>query len=282
MIIGRINTLSVLRETDISYLLTDGINEVFLHKKEATRPYIDNENIDVFIYVDNMGRLTASTKTPLIQLGDVKQLEVVSILPKYGVFLYYGMIKDLLLSLDDLPSNLSKWPQVGDKLFVEMVEMNEQLFGHIIGRKQVSKYFEDKPLLEDKSEVDAWVMYLIDNGLVCFTENGDEIFIHHNNYREEFRIGQHIRPRILKQNPDGEYVGTLIDQKELMLEKDALTVLNYLENNKGIMPYTDKTDPETIFNLFHMSKSAFKRALGSLYKAKKVELNKENTKIISG
>jgi len=282
MIIGRINTLSVLRETDISYLLTDGINEVFLHKKEATRPYIDNENIDVFIYVDNMGRLTASTKTPLIQLGDVKQLEVVSILPKYGVFLYYGMIKDLLLSLDDLPSNLSKWPQVGDKLFVEMVEMNEQLFGHIIGRKQVSKYFEDKPLLEEKSEVDAWVMYLIDNGLVCFTENGDEIFIHHNNYREEFRIGQNIRPRILKQNPDGEYVGTLIDQKELMLEKDALTVLNYLENNKGIMPYTDKTDPETIFNLFHMSKSAFKRALGSLYKAKKVELNKENTKIISG
>jgi len=271
---------TVVTKTIKPQLVTDGSNEVFLHKKEATKAYEDNESIDVFLYVDNMNRITASTKEPLVTLGKAAMLEVVEIKPKYGVFLFYGMVKDLLLSLDDLPYSHSKWPQVNDKVIVEMIEKNGQLFAHIIGRKQVAHHFHEKTVLEEKSEVDAYVMYLIDNGMVCFTEDGNEIFIHRNNYREEFRIGQAVRPRILKKNPDGEYVGTLIEQKELMLEKDAIEILEYLESHEGIMPFTDKTDPETISELFHMSKSAFKRALGSLYKAKKVELNERNTKII--
>ncbi len=280
MEIGRINTLYVLRETDIAYLLTDGENEVFLHKKEAKKAYEDNESIDVFLYVDNMNRITASTKEPLITLGNVSMLEVVEIRPKLGAFLYYGMIKDLLLSLDDLPNSRVKWPSVGDKLMVEMIEKNGQLFAHIIGRKQVAHHFPEKKIIAEKEEVDAYVMYLLDNGIICFTEDGNEIFIHRNNYREDFHIGQHIRPRILKQNPDGEYVGTLIGQKEIILEQDAIDILEYLEVHEGIMPFTDKSDPEVISSTFHMSKSAFKRALGSLYKTKKVELNEKFTKLI--
>ncbi|MBN2540334.1 MAG: hypothetical protein JXB08_02295 [Bacilli bacterium] len=279
MEIGRLNTLTVLRETDIAYLLTDGTEEVFLHKKEATKPYMDNETVEVFLYVDNQGRKTASTKKPLLQLEERELLEVVAIKPRYGVFLYYGMIKDLLLSLDDLPEDYSDWPQVGDHVIVEMIAKNEQLFGHIVGRKQI-KGKEDRPLLEEKQKVDAFVMYLTDNGIVCFTEAFDEIFVHKNNIREHYRIGQLVTPTILSRNPDGEYVGTLIAQKELMLEPDAMAIMKYLEDHNGFMTYTDKTKPEVISKVFHMSKSAFKRALGSLYKAKKVELNQSNTKLM--
>ncbi len=279
MEIGRINTLSVLRETEISYLLTDGTEEVFLHKKEAQKPYQDKERIDVFLYLDNQGRITASTKQPLVMLGETALLEVVAVRPRYGVFLYYGMIKDLLLSLDDLPEDFSLWPQVGDKVIVEMISKNNQLFGHIKGRKQI-KANEDRLILEEKQETDAYVMYLTDNGLVCFTESFDEIFVHKNNLREQYRIGELVRPKILSRNPDGEYVGTLIAQKEIMLEQDALTILKYLEDHKGFMTYTDKTSPEVISRVFHMSKASFKRALGTLYKAKKVELSNQNTKLI--
>jgi len=281
MEIGTINTLSVLRETDIAYLLTDGEQEVFLHKKEALKPYADNEMIDVFLYVDNLGRITASTKTPLIKKGEVARLEVVNVKPRYGVFLFYGMVKDLLLSLDDLPDDYSEWPQVGDYMFVEMVEKNEQLFAHIIGRKQLTEYKTDEPLLEEHETVEATVMYLLEHGLVCFTEQFDEIFVHRNNYRTKHRIGQLVTPKILKQNPEGEYVGTLIEQKEIMLGIDAENILNFLEAHGGVMPYSDKSSPEAIQETFHMSKSAFKRALGTLYKAKKVELNHQNTKLIS-
>ncbi|HPJ23985.1 MAG TPA: S1-like domain-containing RNA-binding protein [Bacillota bacterium] len=280
MEIGKINTLSVLRETEISYLLTDGTDEVFLHKKEAKKAYLDGEAIDVFLYVDNIGRITASTMEPIIQKGQVGLLGVVEVKPKYGVFLYYGMVKDLLLSLDDLPSDLNKWPQVGDKLYVEMIEKNNQLFAHIIGRKQITHHYPDRPRLEDRQIVDAYVMYLLENGAVAFTEAGDEIFIHKNNYRHALHIGMLVSPKILKQNPNGEYVGSLIEQKELMLEQDALDILAYMERKGGVMPFTDKSDPEQISRVFHMSKSAFKRALGSLFKAKKIELNETETKII--
>lgn len=280
MNLGKINTLLVLRETDIAYQLTDGIDEVFLHKKEAKRPYLDNEEIEVFLYVDNQGRVTASTKEPFLQLNEVKMLEVVEVNFNYGVFLYYGMIKDLLLSLDDLPSQHKYWPIPKDKVMVEMVERKGQLYGRIIGRKQITDHFEDRIPLEDKTVVEAHVMYIIDNGIVCFTEDGHEIFIHHNNYRRYYRIGELVAPKILKQNPSGEYVGTLIEQKELMLEKDAEDILDYLEKHHGLMSFTDKTDAESIFETFHMSKSAFKRALGKLFKAGLVELNERNTKKI--
>ena len=279
MLIGKKNTLKVLRETDIAYQLTDGEIEVFLHKKEAQRPYLDNEEIEVFLYTDNQGRITASTKDPLITLGEVKMLEVVSVNKRFGVFLYYGIVKDLLLSLDDLPSRLDQWPQAGDKVMVEMIERKERLFAHIVGRKQITDHYEDNVELIDEDTVKANVMYLIDHGLVCFTEDGHEIFVHKNNYRNNYRIGQSIEPKILKRNPSGEYVGTLIEQKEIMLEKDALLIIKYLEEHGGIMDFSDKTDAETISETFHMSKSAFKRALGSLYKAHKVELNKKYTKI---
>ena len=121
MELGKVNTLEVLRESDIAYVLTDGEVEVFLHKKEAKKPYLDGEKIDVFLYSDNQGRVTASTKEPLIYLNEVKMLEVVQVNERYGVFLYYGMVKDLLLSLDDLPIDRRLWPKIGEFVMVEMI-----------------------------------------------------------------------------------------------------------------------------------------------------------------
>jgi predicted RNA-binding protein (virulence factor B family) len=159
-----------------------------------------------------------------------------------------------------------------------MIEKKGQLYGHIIGRKQITDYYPDTVELEDDTYCEAYVMYIVDHGIVAFTEQGHEVFIHKNNFRDEYHIGEYIKPKIIKRNPSGEYVGTLIEQKEIMLEKDALIILEYLEENDGVMEYTDKTDANTISEVFHMSKSAFKRALGTLYKAKKIELNKKYTK----
>ncbi|MCK5731962.1 MAG: hypothetical protein KAH13_03020, partial [Tenericutes bacterium] len=239
MILGDINTLKVLRESDIAYVLTDGIEEVFLHKKEDKKPYLDDEEIDVFLYTDNLGRITASTKEPLITLEGVKMLEVVNTNERYGVFVYYGMVKDLLLSLDDLPADTRSWPQTGDRVMIEMIEKKDQLYAHIIGRKQITDHYPDAEVLKDFEKVEAHVMYIIDNGIVCYTEAGHEIFIHKNNVRNYYRIGQLVNPKILKCNPSGEYVGTLIEQKELMMDKDALYILEFLEKNEGIMKYTD-------------------------------------------
>lgn len=278
MELGRINTLRVLRETDISYLLTDGLDEVFLHKKEALRPYKDFEEIDVFVYKDNEGRLTASTHTPKLTLGGFAWLEVVGSHPKYGVFLNYGLVKDLLLSLDDLPEDQNNWPQIGDRLFVTMKISKERLFAQIPSRNEMSNRFEAIEAPEEVESLNITITHFLDNGLVGFTDDGLEVFIHRNNYRQSLRMGQKIEVAIIQKNPNN-YSGQLIEQKEIMLDKDAQFVLDYLESRGGIMKFTDKSDPEIISRVFHMSKSAFKRALGKLYKERKVILDKTHTKI---
>ena len=63
-----------------------------------------------------------------------------------------------------------------------------------------------------------------------------------------------------------------------MIASDAQLILDYLKTHFGVMNYTENTDAEIIFNIFKMSKAAFKRALGHLYKDKKIII--QNNKII--
>ncbi|MDD4354371.1 MAG: S1-like domain-containing RNA-binding protein [Candidatus Izemoplasmatales bacterium] len=278
MQLGDYQELTVLRETPIAYLLTDGNQEVFLHKKEALDNYLPGSRVRVFIYPDNAGRWTASTKEATITLNQAAFLPVVDHNPKYGIFLDNHLIKHLLCSKDDLPFNLKEWPITGDRVFVVMKEKKGLLYGKPVGRKQIASYFSLPPSLEIGKTYPAWVQTLLPEGLVAFTEKGEEIFIHNNNTRQPHRLGQAVEARILKLTETNEYVGTLIEQKEIMLHEDGLRILAYMDQHNKEMPYTDQTNPEIIQEVFRMSKSAFKRALGALYKSGIVELTPEKTK----
>ena len=60
---------------------------------------------------------------------------------------------------------------------------------------------------------------------------------------------------------------------------DEKIIMNYLKQNQGTIPYTAKTSAETVEEVFHMSRKAFKRALGDLYKKRKIYFDEENTYI---
>jgi predicted RNA-binding protein (virulence factor B family) len=279
MKLGKINQLEVKREADISYILTDGFEEIFLHKKEAEKPYESGEMIDVFLYDDNQGRITASTRPPSLTVGEVGLLEVVEVKEKYGVWLNYGMVKDLLLSKDDLPKNLSLWPLPKDKLYVTMKVTGNRLFAQVLSRYELKNSLEPQEDLPEKEVVTAYLQFFIDAGIVLYTAEGHEIFVHKNNYREKYRLGQELNVKIIAKNDQGNYSGSMIEQKELMINKDADIIYEYLEAHGGFMTLTDKSSPEIIQGVFHMSKAAYKRALGHLKAQGKVELNPDNTKI---
>ena len=280
MKLGDFNTLTVLRETDIAYQLTDGENEFFLHKKEALRNYLKGEVIEVFLYVDNQGRPTASTRVPLITVNSAAFLEVVSVNPELGVFLHYGIVKDLLLSKDDLPLSFSSWPIVGDQLFCTVKIKKDLMFAKMIGRKLIRTYLPEPTSLEEQTTYEAIVLFMLVEGLVCITKEGHEIFVHYNNTRQKYRIGETVRVSILHRHDRYEYTGTLIPAKEFMLHPDSETILRYLENHAGTMRFTDNSSPEDIQLALHMSKGAFKRALGTLYKSGLVDLQPDCTKLI--
>ncbi|MCK7484850.1 MAG: S1-like domain-containing RNA-binding protein [Bacillus subtilis] len=190
MILGMMNTLKIVRETDISYLLTDGENEIFLHKKEALQPYRPGDSIDVFIYVDNVGRPTASTKTPFATMEHPNFLEVVNVNVELGIFLHYGMVKDVLLSKDFLPVQMAQWPKPGDRLYVILKAKKDLLFARQVSRKSVAFYLKDPSKLEEGSFVDAFVQFILLEGLVVFTSEGHRNFYSLQQYAKDLPFGR--------------------------------------------------------------------------------------------
>lgn len=274
--VGEMNTLSVLRETPVSFLLTDGIEEIFLHKAQASRPLESAEVVDVFLYYDNQKRITATMNVPVLNQSKPAFVKVVGVHRKLGVFLDIGLKKDLLLSIDDLPPMRNEWPEVGDTLFVKMKASANQLSAKRVNRFDVSMYLKPENVLAENDVVQAYKIYQAEEGAVFLTTEGHRIFVYGKHMRKTYRLGEltEIKITIVKES---DYNGTMIEQKELMLDKDAEVILDYLKRSQGSMPFTDKTNPNEIKDIFHMSKSAFKRALGTLYKQERVILKKDET-----
>ncbi len=277
---GEFNNLEVLRETELAYILNTLEEEVFLHKKQATRELEVGENIDVFLYFDNQKRITATMATPLVGKTTPTFLEVVDVNTRLGVFLNMGLIKDLLLSRDDLPFVRKEWPQVGDKLFVRLRTSKNQLTAKIIPRYDIRKYLQPEQPLEEGKTYPVYNVYKTEEGNVFFTEEGHYVYVYFKHMRKEYRLGEKAEVKITLVKENGQYSGTLIAQKELMLDQDALRIKKYLEENDGVMELTDKSSVDDISVVFNMSKKAFKRALGSLYKSKVVLLEKDKTSLL--
>ncbi len=278
--IGDYNILEVLRETDIAYLLTNGEDEVFLHKKQATRKLQDGEKIEVFLYYDNQKRATATMKKPSVDLHTAAFVEVVDVNFHLGVFLNVGLIKDLLLSRDDLPFVKKEWPKKGDLLFVKMKASKNQLTAKIIPRYEVVNMLKPQTELELDETYDAYCIYKTEEGVVFITKEGHYIYVYFKHMRKIYRLGEKAQVKITINKGDYRYNGTLIEQKELMMSKDAEYIMKYLNSVGGEMPFTDKTDSEKIQEVFRMSKNAFKRALGTLYKEKAIELHPDKTSLV--
>ncbi len=277
---GDYNILTVIREADFSYILSDGEIEVFLHKKQTTRELEVDEKIEVFLYFDNQKRITATMNMPLVDQNTPAFLKVVDVNQRLGVFLDFGLIKDLLLSRDDLSFIKKEWPAKDDMLFVKLKVSKTQLTAKIIPRYSIEEYLAPKTDLIEGERYYAYNVYKAEEGVVFITKEGHNIFVYFKHLRKTYRLGEKAYVKIIKCKVDHKYNGTLIEQKEIMLTKDALVIKEYLEKHNGVMSLTDKSAPEDINEVFKMSKSAFKRALGTLYKEKAIELDAKETRLL--
>src|SRR5699024_930497 len=102
-------------------------------------------------------------------------------------------------------------------------------------------------------------------------------FIHHTERKEEPRLGELVSGRVIEVKEDGTINASLRPYKKESQLEDADAILAYLEDSKGIIPFSDKSDPDDIRGTFGISKAAFKRALGKLMKDGKVKQRNGNT-----
>lgn len=265
--IGLVNQLKVNRKSDIGYMLDSDEGEVFLHFNESEHRELNaGDIVDAFLYFDQKGRLAATLKTPLITANRPGFLEAVDVHEGLGVFFTMGINKDLLLSTDDLPLDHEKWPEVGDKLYLGL-KIKGKFVAKIMTKAECD--LAENKTLKLKDRVIGYVQKIGKEGYNVLTNEGHWVFVHHSMARTKLRLGQEVEVTITYDGEKG-YTGSLMAQKEVLLFDDANDVLTYLIR-KGELPLTSESTPEEIKQYFPLSKKAFKRAIGHLYKERKID-----------
>lgn len=270
--LGTIQTMNVLRKIDTGYVLKKEMDEALLHHNEAKKELEENETVDVFLYNDKKGNVTATTALPSVQMDAYDWAEVVEVIPKLGAFVHIGIAKEMLISIDDLPLYEDVWPKPGDKLFVTLgKDQNGRLLAIPATEGVIASEIELAPEELMNKSISGYVYFTSREGTAIITENEYRGFIHHTERKEEPRLGELVHGRVIEVKEDGTLNVSLRPRKQESLGEDADAILTHLQANDGVIPFNDKSDPEDIHGTFNISKAAFKRALGRLMKQGKVE-----------
>lgn len=278
MKLGEVSKYIVLRETDLGFMLkstdVNDENEYFLHRNETNFKILHvDDRVNAFLYLDKQKRPSLTLYEPLATINKGSLCEAVS-MTEAGTFFNIGISKDILLSSDDYRGN--NGPRKGDKLPVKLRLRGNSIFIKLLNKEEILA-LSDGFRYANNEKTFGYVYRITKDGINLVDEHYNVIFIHKNNLRNEHRLGEKVEFSIIgSKEMDGyfDYYGTCIQNKEHMLEDDCQVILDYLDNHAYVMNYTEDSDPLVIEKVFHMSKSAFKRAIGHLYKEEKIILFK--------
>ncbi|MBA2173969.1 hypothetical protein H0266_03550 [Halobacillus locisalis] len=281
------NLLGTIQKAKVEKKITNGFmldvqGEKLVLPDEAAREDIElNQEVDVFIYVDKNGKPAASMEQPQPSRDSYGWAEVKEVVPHIGAFVDIGLEhKDILVSKDDLPLLKTVWPKEGDHLFVSLeVDKKGRLLAEPISEGEVMDDLEQAPDDLLNQDVMARVYKATKAGTAVLTGEGYRGFIHPTERKEEPRLGETLQARVIDVKKDGTINLSLRPMKQESRKEDAEVIFDYLLENDGVMPFHDKSDAEEIRDTFHISKSAFKRALGKLMKENKVEQQDNRTVI---
>jgi predicted RNA-binding protein (virulence factor B family) len=263
--IGKINTLTILRETSVGLYLGDNENnEVLLPVSFIKDVFNIGDKLNVFIYKDSEDRLIATTTLPYVKINEFAYLRVVSV-SEVGAFLDWGLEKDLFV-----PFSEQKYKMTEGNFYVVYVYL-DKLTNRIVGSNKIDKFINNQNIdLIETQEVDLLVYEESPLGFSCIINGTYKGLIYHNDIYKEVFIGDEMKG----------FVKTIREDKliDISFQKSGFKnvidsteiILNYLEANKGFINLHDKSTPEEISIRLSMSKATFKKAIGILYRQRKV------------
>ncbi|MFI3252437.1 MAG: S1-like domain-containing RNA-binding protein [bacterium] len=273
--VGQYSKFKVIRKSDLGYMLGLDEEEVLLHFRQANRELEVDEIVEAFVYYDSEMRIAATLDKPFITIETSDYVEVVEVKKGFGVFVNNNLPKDMLLSKDYLSDDSKQWPQIGDKVLVRLKLKQNRLNAKLLNKQEILEKFPEMTDYAVKEVVSATIVRATPKAYNALTDTGTYIFIPIKQTRELLRLGQQVEVTIISRHDD-EYVGTTNPFKEDLIDTDVQTIISYLEKNERL-PLTAKSQSEEIAKYFTMSRKAFKRALGNLYKEKRVYFDEINT-----
>lgn len=275
--IGVYNELLAFRKEEQGVYLLDKEDreEVLLPNAYVSEDLEMGDIISVFVYKDSEDREVATTEIPLIFLNKIAVLEVVDV-NNTGAFLNWGLRKDLLLPFREQYSE----PVKGEKVvvFLTLDFKSERL----IASMKMDRILDNEEMdLKEGQEVDLIVYAPTDLGFNCIVDGKYKGLLYKNEVFEELQVGEKRRGFVKKIREENKLDLVLQKQGFEVFEDHQQTVLHFLEANGGVSELNDKSTPEEIKNALKMSKKAFKKAIGMLYKDKKITISEKGIQQVS-
>lgn len=274
MEIGKINKLMVKRTRDYGVYLDGGTSgDILLPKRFVHKEYRPGDTVEVFVYVNREDRLRATTTKPYATVGQFARLRVAAITPS-GAFVDWGLQKDLLV-----PKSQQQDKMEEGKSYIVYVFLDEKT-RRITGSTKLDKFLSRQPpAYEEGQEVDLLVFEKTELGYVALINNSHLGMLYKNEVFQQLNIGRSLKGYIKKVRPDLKIDLSLQQPGHQRFDDDSRMVLDKIKELGGKIAVTDKSSPDDIYSLFAISKKAFKKAVGALYKRRLITMDDRGIKL---
>lgn len=268
MELGKKQVLTVVKTVDFGVYLGTDQDKVLLPKKQVPKGIEPGDPVEVFLYRDSSDRMIATTNEPKLTLGEIAVLTVAQV-GKFGAFLDWGLEKDLFLPFKEQTVKVN----LGEECLVALYIDKSQ---RLCATMKVYEYLRcDSPYRKD-DQVEGIIYEASDNfGMFVAVDDKFSALIPKRELPGNLKVGMRVHARVTEVKPDGKLNLSVREKAFVQMDKDALMVLKKLEACGGRLPFNDKADPELIKKEFGLSKNAFKRAVGHLYKERKIEIRED-------
>lgn len=274
--LGRTNHLIIIRDADQGFYLDGGeLGEILLPTRYVPEDVEQGDEIEIFLYRDSEDRLLATTEKPYCEAGQFANLKVLDVHPTAGVFLDWGLPKDLLLPYHEQLGSLAP----GDSVVVYV--MLDKKSDRIVATAKFNRFLnKTRPYYDDGDEVDLLIYEKTPLGFNAIVNNRHRGLLYHSDLQREVKIGERMLGYIrsvrdgdkidLSLNASGyERVTNLTDQ-----------IMVALRQNDGRLDLGDRSPPEEIKRVFGTSKKAFKQAIGALYKKRMIDISGTGIRLV--
>ena len=274
--IGKHNTLTIVRDSAPGIYLDGGEHgEILLPNRYVPKQFAPGDQLAVFVYRDSEDRLVASTETPRATVGEVATLKVVSVNRQIGAFLDWGLAKDLLLPFREQTGPVRVGQDVVVRVFVD--EKTQR----IVASMKLKKALAQEPAnFRPGQQVEFLVIERTPLGYKVLVDGRHPGLLYHESISVPVAIGQKLKGFVRAARPDGKIDLSLEQAGFRRVAPLAQRIVEALKGNGGRLGLDDDSPPEKIRQTFGVSKKAFKQAVGTLYKSRRIRFSKPGIELV--
>ncbi len=273
--IGEYHRLIIDRDTEPGlFLRNQEGDEVLLPNKYKPESFSLEDEIEVFVYLDHQERPVATTLNPYVKLDEFAYLKCVEV-SDIGAFLDWGLEKHLFVPYREMASKMRQ-----GSWYLIFCYLDEES-GRLVGSSKTNAFLDNTDItVEPFQEVSIIVANPTDLGMNVIVNEIHQGLIFKDDIFQDMQPGDRLKAWVKKTRPDGKIDITLQRPGYRSIEPNAQDILNEMELKGGSLKLTDKSSPQEVQRLLQMSKKSFKKAIGTLYKQRLIDIKQDGIYLI--